>query len=233
MTIGKQLVAAFNDALNEYVSQLTQRAVYLELELEKLYTTLFLAKVRNGTAGARKRYAGIRLGADGPEFVGMEVVRRDWTEIAKRVQQKLYALLFAGDMAQGADPSGEIEDYVRSLVAAVRNGEHDDELVYTKQLRKPVEQYTANVPPHVRAVRLHESEFAGQSGGSGLKRRVVNYVQTLRGPVLLEDLALCGSPLDREHYVERQIEPVVQPVFEILQRDFDQVIGDDRQVELF
>ena len=71
----------------------------LEMEFEKLYERLFLPSVRHGTSGAAKRYVGSRYlpeaadaAATDPdlEFVGMEVVRRDWTELAKTVQRELY-----------------------------------------------------------------------------------------------------------------------------------------------
>ena len=67
----------------------------MELEFEKLYVKLFLPSVRHGAGGARKRYAGLKADSDRVEFVGMEVVRRDWTELAKEVQRELYTRLFA------------------------------------------------------------------------------------------------------------------------------------------
>ena len=36
-------------------------------------------------------------------FSGMEVVRRDWTELTKRVQRELYSRLFQGNLSLGAD----------------------------------------------------------------------------------------------------------------------------------
>ena len=39
--------------------------------------------------------------------------------------------------------------------------------------------------------------------------------------------------LDREHYVQKQLRPVAEPVLEALQLEFEQVIGDDRQIALF
>ena len=74
----------------------------------------------------------------------MEVIRRDWTALAKRVQRELYARLF-GDRP--------VEDYLRDVVARLRAGEFDDGLVYRKALRKKLEGYTATTPPHVAAAR--------------------------------------------------------------------------------
>ena len=40
-------------------------------------------------------------------------------------------------------------------------------------------------------------------------------------------------PLDHEHYVEKQVRPVAEPVLAALGLDFDRVIGDDRQMDLY
>ena len=40
-------------------------------------------------------------------------------------------------------------------------------------------------------------------------------------------------PLDREHYVAKQVRPVAEPVLETLGLDFEQVIGDSRQFDMF
>jgi len=93
---GVKLAVALNDELSRYVSKRWNVTSRLELEFEKLYLQLFLPKVRRGSGGARKRYAGLldRGDADNIEFVGMEVVRRDWTDLAKQVQRELYHRLF-------------------------------------------------------------------------------------------------------------------------------------------
>ena len=39
-------------------------------------------------------------------------------------------------------------------------------------------------------------------------------------------------PLDREHYVQKQVRPVAEPVLEALGLDFDRAIGDARQLDL-
>ena len=105
---------------------------------------LVLPSVRHGRGGARKRYAGLVDGRGEVEFVGMEVVRRDWTDLAKDVQRELYARLFAGE---------PVDAYLADTVAALRRGELDDKLVYRKGLRKRPAAYTASTPPHVAAAR--------------------------------------------------------------------------------
>jgi DNA polymerase II len=58
----------------------------------------------------------------------------------------------------------------------------------------------------------------------------IAYVITSAGP---EPAAQRSSPMDYEHYVDKQVRPVAQPVLALLGLDFDHVIGDDRQPLLF
>ena len=49
----------------------------------------------------------------------------------------------------------------------------------------------------------------------------------------LYDASERRSGLDREHYVQRQVRAVAEPVLSLLGLDFDRIVGDDRQLELF
>ena len=142
----------------------------------------------------------------------MEVVRRDWTALAKQVQRELYQRLFA-DQA--------VDEYLADIVKQVRSGELDDALVYRKNLRKDAEEYTATTPPHVAAARK-----STQANG-----RSISYVMTTARPGARSTTS--EHPLDREHYVVKQVKPVAEPVLETLGLDFEQVIGDVRQLDMY
>ena len=208
---GPELAAALSQDLAAWIRQEARVTSRLELELEKLYRKLFLPAVRSGAGGARKRYAGLVHGRDEVEFVGMETVRRDWTELAKQVQRELYLRLFREE---------PVQDWLRTLVARLRAGELDDWLIYRKGLRKEVSAYRASTPPHVAAARKSKAP-AG---------RVVAYLVTRAGPEPLDNLT--AEP-DREHYLAKQVRPVAEPVLATLGLDFDQAIGDDQQEALF
>ena len=207
---GPPLAADLNAALGDHIGERWSVASRLEMEFEKLYVQLFLPSVRHGGAGARKRYAGLVDGRDDVEFVGMEVVRRDWTELAKGVQRELYSRLFAG---------AQVEEYLAETAAALRRGDLDHQLVYHKGLRKRPSAYTRNTPPHVAAARK-----------SGHQSGVIAYLVTRAGPEPTD--ALTSEP-DREHYLDKQVRPVAEPVLAALGLDFDRVVGDDRQTTLF
>ncbi|MHB8722357.1 MAG: DNA polymerase II [Steroidobacteraceae bacterium] len=210
---GRQLAAALNDQLSRYVGEHWKVTSRLELKFEKLYRRLFLPHARHSMRGASKRYAGLRQGdaADSVEFIGMEVVRRDWTALARQVQRELYERLFT-DQA--------VDAYLAEVVRQVRGGELDDLLVYRKNLRKDAGQYTETTPPHVAAARKSMQPVG----------RLVSYIVTTAGPEPMDNIQ---HPIDREHYVLKQVKPVAEPVLETLGLDFDRVIGDSRQMDLY
>ncbi|HEX5049680.1 MAG TPA: DNA polymerase II [Gammaproteobacteria bacterium] len=213
--LARRLVDELNADLERHIADRWQRESRLELEFEKLYAKLFLPHARGSSRGASKRYAGLVHGGDVAgeevEFVGLEVVRRDWTALAKRVQRELYTRLFKEQ---------PVDAYLADVVRQVRAGKVDDELVYRKSLRKAADDYTASTPPHVAAARKSANP----------QSRIVSYVVTGAGPEPLDNRK---HPLDREHYVEKQVRPVAEPVLEALGLDFERVIGDRRQADLF
>ena len=211
---GHALAHQLSREIAAYIEDRWRVTSKLELKYEKLYLRLFLSRARHSTRGASKRYAGLRQGtsgADKVEFVGMEVVRSDWTALAKQVQRELYERLFS-DQA--------VDEYLEDIVKQVRSGALDELLVYRKNLRKGAEEYTATTPPHVAAARKSNA-----SNG-----RSISYVMTTNGPEPIDNVQ---SPLDREHYVLKQIKPVAEPVLDTLGLQFERVIGDERQLAMF
>jgi DNA polymerase-2 len=186
----------------------------LELEFEKLYLRFFMPEVRSGKMGSKKRYAGLRRTADGGEqieFVGLESVRRDWSEVSKRFQLGLLERVFRDE---------PVEQFVRDFLADLRAGRFDDALAYRKAVRKDLDAYTKTTPPHVRAARMQQR----QSG------RIVVYTMTRNGP---EPVGQESAPPDYAHYVEHQLKPVADAILRFLGTDFDTVTGAQRQLALF
>jgi DNA polymerase-2 len=186
---GAELAAALNSELGRHIDERWRLATRLELEFENLLSS---------------------ADADSVEFVGMEVVRRDWTALAKQVQRELYQRLFTDQ---------SVDAYLADVVKKVRNGDLDGALVYRKNLRKDADEYTATTPPHVVAARKSTQP----------PDRLISYVMTTAGAEPLDNVR---HPLDREHYVLKQVKPVAEPVLATLGLDFDRVIGDSRQIDL-
>ena len=213
--LGRSLVARLNRDLTEHIRATWRVESKLELAFDRLYLRLLLPRMRTGLGGARKRYAGLVQEGAGTRvvFTGMEAVRSDWTDLARQVQRELYERLFSDQ---------PVVDYLKQVVRSLREGRYDQLLTYRKALRKDLLAYTSTTPPHVVAAR----KMKGKPG------RQISYVMTLAGPEPADDI---HSPLDHEHYVQKQIRPVAEPVLQLLAQpeDFDDAVGDSVQLDLF
>lgn len=184
---------------------------YLEVKYEKYYRKYLLPLARTGEGGAKKRYAGLKIsdGRESLEFVGMEYVRSDWTKLAKEFQAGLYGRVFH-------DENPEV--WMRQFVQEVRDGKMNDKLVYRKRLRKDLEEYTKNIPPHVKAALQMEKPG-----------REIRYLITLRGPV---PEIMKPKDIDYPHYINKQLRPIADSLLGLSGKSFD-VITKPLQFSLF
>jgi DNA polymerase-2 len=109
------------------------------------------------------------------------------------------------------------EGFVRETVAQLKSGALDDQLVYRKRLRQPLDAYRRNVPPHVQAARKLENPG-----------RVIRYLITVNGP---EPVSARTSPIDYQHYLDRQLAPVADGILHFLGDSFARLTA--TQLELF
>lgn len=203
LAFGQELSATVNERLARYVESTYGVESHLDFEFEKYYRNFFLPRRRGESAqGRAKGYAGIRVDNDGEELeiVGMEAVRSDWTDIAHAVQRQLLEMVFDNASAD------ELDKYLMALVASVKSGKRDEDLVYRKRLRKPIDQYTRTTPPHVKAARLLPDPHG-----------MIRYLVTTDGP---QPLGYVTAPLDYKHYIEKQIGPVATAIGELAGVDF-------------
>ncbi|HEX7662982.1 MAG TPA: DNA polymerase domain-containing protein, partial [Polyangiaceae bacterium] len=181
----------------------------LELKFESHYLRFLMPTVRGTAKGSKKRYAGWarkKSGEAGLVLRGLEAVRTDWTALARRAQRELLRRVFTDE------PYAE---WLADLVQALLRGDLDDELVYTKLLRRDLGDYASeSAPPHVRAARLRTSDDRNETQ--------IAYVVTVKGP---EPVNERKSPIDREHYLEKQLAPACDVVLSLLGTSFEREAG--------
>jgi DNA polymerase-2 len=210
------------DLVNEHLAYYCRRKYGVEaqlyLEFEKQYTHFFLPPLRgDGSRGRAKGYAG-RIANGGSariEVRGMEAARSDWTDLARELQVDLLELLF-----DGADAK-RFRDHLADLIGRLEEGGLDDKLVYRKHLRKAVDAYVRNVPPHVRAAKLLPQED---------RQGMISYLITRNGP---QPLGAVSSPIDYRHYVERQVAPIVSAFAPTLGVETEALLEEHHQLWLF
>jgi len=221
--IGRALVDHVNSWWKVHLREQFGLESALELQYETHYRRFLMPTIRNSEEGSKKRYAGMIVRPDGSDemvYKGLETVRTDWTPLAQQFQQALYERIFKGEPYQ---------DYVRDYAQRTTDGEFDALLVYRKRLRRPLGDYTRNVPPHVRAARVADDynrqqgrPLQYQNGGW------IRYVMSTAGP---EPLETQRSPIDYEHYLTRQLQPVADAILPFLHDDFATLTS--RQQRLF
>jgi DNA polymerase-2 len=215
--IGRVLVRHVNDWWREHLSREYGLHSALELQYETHFRRFLMPTVRGAEEGSKKRYAGLVTGAEGTDemiYKGLESVRTDWSPLARAFQQELYLRVFKRQPYQ---------DYVRDYVRRTLAGELDDLLVYRKRLRRRLDDYERNVPPHVRAARLAD-DYNDRLGRPRQYQRGgwISYVMTLAGP---EPLEARRTPIDYDHYVTRQLQPLADAILPFVNDDFSTLIG--------
>ncbi|WP_312687220.1 DNA polymerase II [Kosakonia sp.] len=208
--IGKALVEQVNAWWAAHLQQQGLESA-LELEFETHFCRFLMPTIRGTDQGSKKRYAGLIQEGDNQRMVfkGLETVRTDWTPLAQQFQQTLYLRVFRNE---------PYEDYVRETIASLMAGELDAQLVYRKRLRRALADYERNVPPHVRAARLADEENRKRGRPAQYQNRgSIKYVWTLNGP---EPVDYQHSPLDYDHYLSKQLQPVADGILPFIDDDF-------------
>tara|TARA_B110000503_G_scaffold63672_2_gene100441 strand:- start:30463 stop:32817 length:2355 start_codon:yes stop_codon:yes gene_type:complete len=189
----------------------------LELQFETHFKRFLMPTIRGSEKGSKKRYAGVVAGKEGDQLVfkGLESVRTDWTRLARTFQEELYGRIFRQEC---------YADYVKEVTARLLAGDEDPQLVYRKRLRRRLDDYQRNVPPHVQAARLcAERGLPVPTRGSW-----VEYVITTSGA---EPAARPLAPLDYQYYVDRQLAPVADGILGFVGSSFSALT--EKQIGLF
>ncbi|WP_426416619.1 DNA polymerase II [Aestuariirhabdus sp. LZHN29] len=220
--IGVELSSALNEWWRHQILENYQLSSHLEIEFETHFTHFLMPTIRGSEQGSKKRYAGIieHKNEEKLVFKGLETVRSDWTPLAREFQRTLYWKIFHNEDYRG---------FIKQTVANTLQGKSDSKLVYRKRLRRPLAEYTRNVPPHAQAALLEEAIRNSrdlpplyQHGGW------VEYLMTVNGA---EPARYSESELDYERYIERQLEPIADGILHFLDDSFADITG--QQMHLF
>jgi DNA polymerase II len=214
---GRKLERDLNNWWRDRVREEFDLESVLELQFETHFKRFLMPTVRGSDKGSKKRYAGVVSGKDGDQLVfkGLENVRTDWTRLARNFQQELYGRIFRQE---------PYADYVKAVTARVLAGDEDAQLVFRKRLRRRLDDYQRNVPPHVQAARL----YAQRGLPMPTRGSWVEYVITTAGA---EPAARPLAPLDYQHYVDRQLAPVADGILGFVGSSFSALT--DKQIGLF
>ncbi|GAA6136132.1 DNA polymerase II [Oceaniserpentilla sp. 4NH20-0058] len=220
-TIGQTLQAGLNTFWQNKLHIDHGIQSQLEIEFESHYQTFLMPTIRGSEQGSKKRYAGMTEG-NKLIFKGLEAVRSDWTALAKDIQTQLYTRIFK-DLPY--------KDYLKSLVMQLHNGNRDEELIYKKRIRKPLSTYVKNIPPQIQAAK-HADHYYKEKGLNNPYENGgwIKYTMTKQGPIAIECLSEEAFQIDYNHYLEKQITPVVDGILYFLNERFCDLISPQQDI---
>jgi len=215
--IGIMLEKHINDALENIV----------EMKIESVFKTLLIL--------TKKRYAGWSFEKHGDEWEdklvmkGIETVRRDWCDL---VSDTLYRVL---EIILKEQDSKKAFDYVRVVLKRLQNNEVPiDNLIITKSVSKSLGSYKG-IQPHIEVVKKMRKR--NPTGAPGVGDRV-GYVIT-QGLQLVSNRAEDpeyvkekGLRIDSKYYIENQLVPPLERVFEAMGIEKSELLGAGKQTDL-
>jgi len=157
---------------------------------------------------AMKRYAGLGDGGS-LDIVGLEVVRGDWSDIARQVQSEVLVSVLRDRSTE------EAVEKVKSTIRRLRGGEFRiTELVIRKSLTKAVRDYAVRAPHVEVAKKLLKEGWSFRPGDQ------VAYV-IVKGPGKLYEKAapytrVSPDQIDVDYYVANQIMPAAMRILSVL-----------------
>jgi DNA polymerase I len=185
----------------------------MEITVNKVYSRVLFTE-------AKKKYAGLL--PDGTlDIVGLEVVRGDWSNVAKTAQGKVLELVLKEKDAQNAVM------YLREFIRDLRLGRvRLSDLAIWKTLTKPVESYKVKAP-HVEVARALLREGWNLKVGDKVGFVIVKGAGRLYEKAKPYNAASLEQ-IDIEYYVTNQILPAALRILGMFGIDESTALGDPK-----
>ena len=195
----------------------------MELGFEDYYPRgIFVSKKNTGGKGAKKKYALINKKGY-IKIRGFELVRRDWSSIARKTQKKVLEIILSeGDKRKAVN-------YVRKVIENLKNNKIPvkDTAIRTV-IRKRLDKYDVTSPETSAALKGVER---GEKITSGA---MIDYVITKGSGSISEraELLKYAENYDPDYYVNNQILPAVLKILKELGVTKDELLGRGKQQSL-
>lgn len=190
----------------------------MELELEDFYVRgLFVGKkTATGSAGAKKKYAMITKN-NKIKIRGFELVRRDWSKIARDTQRRVLETILKEGSPQRA------AQIVKDTIMLLKEGAVPlDQLTINTQLRKKIDDYDSKSPELGAAKKAVDM---GLKKKSDMESAVISYVIGKSGNTISDKAVLLefAKDYDVDYYVNHQVMPAVMRILKELNFEEDEL----------
>ena len=199
----------------------------MDLELEDFYSRgVFVGrKTETGYTGAKKKYALISESGY-IKIRGFELVRRDWSKIARETQRKVLEAILKEGSAENAVA------IVKEVVGRLQAGNVPlGELAISTQLRKGIDGYDSKSPELAAAKKAIEK---GLKSREDVEHAVISYVITRHGNSISDraELEEYAQDYDSDYYINHQVIPATMRILKELGLSEDEVKGMGKQKKL-
>jgi len=197
----------------------------MHIELEDFFKRGLWVKTRSGETGAKKKYA--MIDEEGViKIRGFETVRRDWCDLARKTQDKILRLI----LVDGNDKNAL--NYLKEIVERLKSRKvSKEEIMIKSQLKKPIEDYKSITPHVVAAQKMKERGLPFEPF-----TRIEYYIaekntksKLVRDRVKLSDEK---GEYDLDYYLEKQVIPSVENIFEVFKIEVKDLIKGKKQENL-
>ncbi|MGC8547958.1 MAG: DNA-directed DNA polymerase [Candidatus Micrarchaeia archaeon] len=214
----KEDVLAFLKKVNDSLPE------SMELELEDFYERGVFVGKKSGDIGAKKKYA--LLSQSGRiKIRGFELIRRDWSNIARETQKKvLEEILKEGSKEKAVA-------IVKDVIKRLQEGSVDlkDLVIYT-QLRKSIGAYDATSPELAAAQKaIKRGKPADEVEGVTIGYIVTKHGSTISEKAELEEYA---TDYDADYYINHQVIPATLKILKELGVSEEELKGNGMQKRL-
>jgi len=221
-TLGKKTKQDTKNFLKRLNSELPG---IMELELENFYKRGIWVTKRTGDFGAKKKYALID-NQNKLKIRGFETVRRDWCNLARRVQNDVIKKI----LENGNET--EALNYVKEIAKKIRKREiNQKDILIKTQLKKPLSEYKSITPHVIAAKKMEEQKIPIDMGNI-----IEYYIAETEGKKKLvrEKVKLPEEKgeYNIKYYLERQILPAVENIFQVFGVDVKEIIAGKKQNKL-
>jgi DNA polymerase I len=195
-----------NEAMNFVKKVNTNLPEMMELQFEGFFKTGIFVSKKSERRGAKKKYALCDKNNE-LEIKGFELVRRDWSQLAKDLQEKtLKKILIDKDFKAALE-------LLHLTISKVKKGRISvDKFVIKTRMTKSVKSY-GNISPHVSAAMK-----AQDNGRNIIAGMMIPYVIVKgKGKIsdrsyLIDDVKTKGLTPDYDYYINHQLIPSVEEI---------------------
>jgi len=238
------VIKSINEGVKDLVEELggDRNNCYIKIEPKKIYKYFLIAKLKSGERGAKKRYAGRVVWAEGKEvdevdIMGFEFRRSNSSRLSRELQKKIFKVLF------GYEPRDQLREYVKQAKRILEGVGIMPDYEYfgiPQSITKPFNKYKQDNP--WRRGAMWSNEYLGLNFTVGDKPKVI-YVRRVPSSYPKTDvvcfrnnqdlLNLIGLEVDVEKMFQKSVVMKLEQILDAANISIEEIIYGQTSLEQY